>query len=210
MKQMLRLVVLALAALFVIGLIYSLQPRGLPSSAELEGLRSYLSASSPWHKSAPDHTPADALHSNGDATEPDKLIDVLDHPLADGEPMAPPLGNATLKAELGRAGWRLFHTTLARLPVSITSPEARADLEGYVLGFARYYPCGDCSRHFQQLLKKYPPQTSGRVAASLWGCRVHNEVNKRLKKQEYDCTGILADYDCGCGDEKNATQSVAS
>ena len=122
--------------------------------------------------------------------------------LAEGEPIAPPLFNATLKAELGRAAWKLFHTTLARLPLSITSKEQRSDLEHYLRSFAVYYPCGDCSRHFQALLKKYPPQTSGRVAASLWGCRMHNQVNERLEKPEYDCATILEDYDCGCGDDE--------
>ena len=51
------------------------------------------------------------------------------------------------------------------------------------------------------LLKKYPPQTSSRRAAALWLCSVHNEVNKRLGKEWYDCANLDAEYDCGCGEE---------
>jgi FAD-linked sulfhydryl oxidase len=34
-------------------------------------------------------------------------------------------------------------------------------------------------------------------------------VNERLGKQEYDCSNILEDYDCGCGaDEAELDNSV--
>ncbi len=103
------------------------------------------------------------------------------------------------RAELGRASWKLFHTMMARFPEKPTPDESLA-LKTYITLFARLYPCGDCARHFQQLLAKYPPQVSGRNAASGWACLVHNEVNKRLKKPEFDCTKL--DYDCGCGDDE--------
>ena len=32
-------------------------------------------------------------------------------------------------------------------------------------------------------------------------CAVHNEVNKRLGKPEFDCAHLDETYDCGCGDE---------
>lgn len=53
------------------------------------------------------------------------------------------------------------------------------------------------------MLEKYPPQTSSRNAAAGWGCLVHNEVNRRLKKELFDCTKIGEFYDCGCGDGKD-------
>jgi len=30
---------------------------------------------------------------------------------------------------------------------------------------------------------------------------VHNEINKRLKKAEFDCANLSTEYDCGCGDD---------
>lgn len=115
----------------------------------------------------------------------------------------PKMANETLKAELGRATWRLFHTILARYPDEPSEHE-RTTLTNYITLFAQVYPCGDCARHFQKLLSKYPPQTKSRKTAALWGCDIHNKVNERLKKPQYDCTKILEDYDCGCGDDEEA------
>ena len=76
--------------------------------------------------------------------------------------------------------------------------------------FQRLYPCGECAEHFGQVLKKYPPQVSTRSAAAAWGCHVHNVVNKRLNKKEFDCSNIGDFYDCGCaedGDGKGAKKA---
>jgi hypothetical protein len=31
-------------------------------------------------------------------------------------------------------------------------------------------------------------------------CALHNEVNKRLNKPDFDCAHLSDEYDCGCGD----------
>lgn len=36
----------------------------------------------------------------------------------------------------------------------------------------------------------------------MWGCYVHNIVNKRLKKPEFNCENIGDAYDCGCADDE--------
>ncbi|KAK6464324.1 ERV/ALR sulfhydryl oxidase domain-containing protein [Scheffersomyces coipomensis] len=113
-------------------------------------------------------------------------------------PFMPKMANETLKAQLGNAAWKLFHTILARYPDDPTKQE-RTTLSQYIQLFGQVYPCGDCARHFQKLLKKYPPQTKSRKTAALWGCDIHNKVNEKLGKDIYDCTTILEDYDCGCG-----------
>ena len=73
-------------------------------------------------------------------------------------PFMPKMANETLKAQLGNAAWKLFHTILARYPDK-PSKQERLTLQQYILLFAQVYPCGDCARHFQQLLAKFPPQT---------------------------------------------------
>lgn len=122
-------------------------------------------------------------------------------------PFMPKMANETLKAQLGNAAWRLFHTILARYPDKPTKQE-QSTLDQYIHVFAQVYPCGDCARHFQQLLTKYPPQTRSRKTAALWGCDIHNKVNKRLGKPDYDCTTILEDYDCGCGSDEKEQDST--
>ncbi|KAI1412518.1 ERV/ALR sulfhydryl oxidase domain-containing protein [Hypoxylon sp. FL1857] len=125
----------------------------------------------------------------------------LSNNILTGGAIAPKLENATIKAELGRATWKFFHTMMARFPDKPTEEDSLA-LKTFVQLFARLYPCGDCARHFQKLLAQYPPQVSSRNAAAGWACFVHNQVNERLKKPQFDCNDIGDFYDCGCGDEK--------
>ncbi|GBL49042.1 hypothetical protein ACI3LY_004357 [Candidozyma auris] len=124
------------------------------------------------------------------------------------QPFMPKMANETLKAQLGNSAWHLLHTVLARYPEK-PNEQQKATLKQYIHLFAQVYPCGDCARHFQGLLSKYPPQVSSRKNAALWGCDIHNKVNERLKKPIYDCSNILEDYDCGCGsDEKEADATL--
>lgn len=89
---------------------------------------------------------------------------------------------------------------MAKFPDKPTDDDQSA-LKSYIYLFARLYPCGDCARHFQGILSKFPPQTATRSAAAAWACHVHNEVNKRLKKELFDCSNIGDFYDCGCAED---------
>lgn len=113
------------------------------------------------------------------------------------ESIMPSMTDPDAKKQLGRASWKYFHTLLARFPENPTEEE-RQKLETFVRLYAELYPCGECSYHFQKILKKYPVQTSSRTNAAMWGCHIHNIVNEHLKKDIYDCSTILEDYDCGC------------
>lgn len=128
--------------------------------------------------------------------------------ISHGEHIMSKLGNETLKAELGRAAWKVLHTTMARFPDKPTTDESEA-LSQYLHLFARLYPCGECAEHFQKILKKYPPQTSSRSSAAAWACFVHNLVNERKGKPIFDCANIGDFYDCGCAEEETAVISTA-
>lgn len=111
----------------------------------------------------------------------------------------PSMPDQEAKKELGRASWKYFHTLLARFPDEPTD-EQRHKLNTFIHLYAELYPCGECSHHFVKMLETNPPQTSSRVTAAMWGCHVHNLVNEKLGKPIHDCSTILEDYDCGCGD----------
>lgn len=125
----------------------------------------------------------------------------LDQIALSGHAIAPKLGNETAKAELGRATWKFFHTVMARFPEKPTEEESKT-LRTFIYAFQRVYPCGECAEHFGELLRKFPPQTSSRNAAAGWACHVHNQVNKRLKKEIFDCNNIGDFYDCGCAEDE--------
>jgi FAD-linked sulfhydryl oxidase len=38
-------------------------------------------------------------------------------------------------------------------------------------------------------------------------CFLHNQVNERLHKPEFDCANLDATYDCGCGDAPVSTKT---
>ncbi|KAF8271067.1 ERV/ALR sulfhydryl oxidase domain-containing protein [Lactarius quietus] len=127
-------------------------------------------------------------------------------PHATGDVIMSKLGNATAKAALGRATWKLLHTMTLRYPEHPTEDE-RETLKSYFYLTSRLYPCGECAAEFQQLLEKFPPQTSSRLTASSWLCFVHNQVNERLEKPNFDCAHLDEEYDCGCGDDGNTTET---
>ncbi|KAL4079203.1 ERV/ALR sulfhydryl oxidase domain-containing protein, partial [Scleroderma citrinum] len=119
------------------------------------------------------------------------------------------------RAELGRATRKLLHTMTLRFPemsylASFPTPNChqREALSSYVYLTSRLYPCGECAAEFQELLKKFPPQTSNRRAASLWLCSVHNDVSARLGKPNFDCAKLDETYDCGCGDAPASTPAI--
>ncbi|KAF8489684.1 ERV/ALR sulfhydryl oxidase domain-containing protein [Gautieria morchelliformis] len=125
----------------------------------------------------------------------------------DGGVIMGKLGNETAKAALGRATWKLLHTMTLRYPDVNPTEDQRLALATYFQLSARLYPCGECAAEFQLLLKKYPPQTSSRKAASLWLCYLHNQVNERLQKPLFDCANLDGTYDCGCGDNPLDTKA---
>ncbi|KAL1408305.1 hypothetical protein Q8F55_005111 [Vanrija albida] len=140
---------------------------------------------------------------------PDKPAGDISNDVLTGQVIMPHLGNETAKAELGRAAWRVLHLMTLRFPDKPTADD-RETLKNYFHLFARLYPCGECAAHFQKMLKEYPPQTSSRKSASLWLCSLHNKVNERLGKPEFDCLTLDATYDCGCGDNSTNTTTSAS
>ncbi|KAM0794348.1 ERV/ALR sulfhydryl oxidase domain-containing protein [Usnea florida] len=152
-----------------------------------------------------------SARSNPDATfssVPIHQVSVNDDVLK-GDAIMGKIGNETIKAELGRAAWKLLHTTMAKFPDKPSKDEQTA-LFSYIHLFARLYPCGECAGHFRQILNHYPPQVSSRSSAAAWACHVHNEVNKSLQKDLFDCSNIGDFYDCGCAEEDEKRNKKAA
>ncbi|KAJ5096982.1 FAD-linked sulfhydryl oxidase ERV2 [Penicillium angulare] len=152
----------------------------------------------------PQGPPSPAIRAPGHITHVSSSAPgvTIQQDLLKGAVVMPKLGNETVKAELGRATWKYFHTVMARFPEKPTQDEQDA-LRSYIHLFARLYPCGECAEHFQGHLNKYPPQVSSRKAAAGWACFVHNEVNAMLEKPEFDCNNLGSFYDCGCAEDEN-------
>ncbi|KAI6246527.1 FAD-linked sulfhydryl oxidase ERV2 [Erysiphe necator] len=133
----------------------------------------------------------------------------LDPNILHGHVISEKLDNQTVKAEVGRSAWKLLHTMMAKFPDKPTSEESQA-LESFIHLFARLYPCGECATHFQEIITQFPPQVATRSTAAVWACHVHNQVNKSLKKELFDCSKIGDFYDCGCADDNSSASKLAN
>eukprot|EP00882_Tetradesmus_deserticola_P004258 GHRQ01004498.1.p2 GENE.GHRQ01004498.1~~GHRQ01004498.1.p2 ORF type:complete len:156 (+),score=80.00 GHRQ01004498.1:27-470(+) len=109
----------------------------------------------------------------------------------------------TSKEDLGRATWTLLHTLAAQLPEHPTRQQQR-DARQLVDSLTRIYPCADCAKHFQELVRRDPPVVSSGPDFAVWLCRTHNAVNRRLGKPAFNCDLVAARWaplDC---DEHNS------
>lgn len=108
----------------------------------------------------------------------------------------------------GTAGFEVVHSSFCETlslvcATSLLFCEALRYVTDVLLPFSP--DSGECAEHFQEHLKKIPPQVSSRNAAAGWACHIHNEVNKMLKKDIFDCSKLGDFYDCGCGDRHRET-----
>lgn len=90
---------------------------------------------------------------------------------------------------LGRNTWSLLHTIAAKYPRR-PSNEEKTRMKQFIHLFSELYPCDYCAQEFRKDLSKMPPQLESREALSLWFCKIHNEVNERLNKPQFDCSKV--------------------
>ncbi|RZB41557.1 Evr1 Alr domain containing protein [Asbolus verrucosus] len=93
------------------------------------------------------------------------------------------------KEELGRASWGLLHTMAAKFPEKPSKTEQK-NMTNFFHLFSKFYPCDYCAEDFRKELQSDPPQTSSQEALSQWLCRIHNRVNNKLGKDEFDCSKV--------------------
>lgn len=90
------------------------------------------------------------------------------------------------KDELGSKTWAFLHTMAAFYP-NCPSSEQKSDMTKFFDTFSKFYPCSSCADDLRDQLKESPPETESQSTLSQWLCRVHNEVNKKVGKPEFDC-----------------------
>ncbi|KAI9099313.1 ERV/ALR sulfhydryl oxidase domain-containing protein [Phlyctochytrium arcticum] len=92
--------------------------------------------------------------------------------------------------QLGRSTWTFLHSMAAYYPANPT-PTEQLSMRAMITGLGRFYPCSYCSRHLRQEILRHPPDVSSNVALSRWFCEVHNEVNEREEKPQFDCSKVF-------------------
>ncbi|XP_059613834.1 FAD-linked sulfhydryl oxidase ALR [Phlebotomus argentipes] len=93
------------------------------------------------------------------------------------------------KNELGRSTWGFLHTMAAHYPESPSQEEVR-DMKNFFSLLSRFYPCEYCAKDLRDELKVDPPKAKTQSELSQWLCRLHNKVNVKLGKKEFDCAKV--------------------
>ncbi|KAI4186620.1 MAG: hypothetical protein L6R41_003377 [Letrouitia leprolyta] len=109
-------------------------------------------------------------------------------PAVDTASVAPPPDCPPDVEELGRSTWTLLHTISASYPPR-ASPTQQSEMRQFLGLFGKLYPCWVCAEDFQEWMarKGNEPRVEGRSGLGRWMCEAHNEVNRKLGKQEFDC-----------------------
>ena len=94
------------------------------------------------------------------------------------------------RSELGLATWSFLHSVAAYYPAA-PDPSQQEDARQLLNIVSRLYPCSDCAEDLRSDLVKDPPVVTSSVEFSQWMCRLHNKVNLKLGKPQFDCTRIF-------------------
>lgn len=90
---------------------------------------------------------------------------------------------------LGRNTWSFLHTMAAYYPDQ-PSHQQQNEMKQFMTIFGKFFPCDYCATDFSENLKRNPPQTASQNDFSQWMCRMHNHVNRRVGKPQFDCTKV--------------------
>ena len=115
------------------------------------------------------------------------------------------------RQELGIIGWKMLHSFAAAYPTEPTKKEKLA-LHALVNAFRVLYPCEECRGHFNTMIESHPVKDSNRKEVVMYFCELHNIVNKKLGKEEFDCDKAFEFWGGDCGfsgddEEENANDS---
>ncbi|KAF1816212.1 hepatopoietin HPO1 [Eremomyces bilateralis CBS 781.70] len=91
-------------------------------------------------------------------------------------------------AQLGRSTWTLLHALTASYPTS-PSPTTQTSALTFVTTLSQLYPCWHCAGDFRAWMSRpgNAPRVKSRAEFGQWMCEAHNEVNRKLGKDEFDC-----------------------
>ncbi|XP_069503409.1 FAD-linked sulfhydryl oxidase ALR [Ambystoma mexicanum] len=93
------------------------------------------------------------------------------------------------REELGRSTWSFLHTMAAYYPDK-PNHQQQTDMKNFFNLFSKFYPCDECAEDLRERLTTTEPDTSTRNDLSQWLCFLHNDVNKKLGKAEFDCSKV--------------------
>jgi FAD-linked sulfhydryl oxidase len=102
-------------------------------------------------------------------------------------------------SELGSHTWTFLHTMAAYYPCD-PDQHSQSLMAEFIKGLSLFYPCHYCASHLQSDLIQHPPNIKSRQGLSEWMCQMHNRVNTRLGKPQFDCSKVFERWRQGGSD----------
>ena len=89
--------------------------------------------------------------------------------------------------------WTALHLTSLGYP-SEPSEQEKSDAEAFVRALRSVLPCPQCRVNYVTELEKLPPTLDSKAEFIEWGRLIHNAVNRRLGKREWEREEFFAHY----------------
>lgn len=108
----------------------------------------------------------------------------------------------------GPHAWIFLHTVTFNYPQEASDADKQS-IRTFVQSVGSQLPCPTCQVHFAKLLKDYPIEKvwQSRDALSRWMVNLHNMVNRRLNKPEYEYDVVRSRYESIRGKTCEANQT---
>jgi hypothetical protein len=91
------------------------------------------------------------------------------------------------KEWIGSITWKYIHTTIQNTD-QCGKEITNQNIIDFLNIVANLFPCKDCSEHFLKMLINIDKKVKIREDFPTFVCKLHNKVNKRLKKNKFDCS----------------------
>jgi FAD-linked sulfhydryl oxidase len=93
------------------------------------------------------------------------------------------------RTEFGNSTWKVLHRITALYPDK-PSDDDKHHMNRLINGIGQYFPCPECADHFGKEIQILPPKLDSKKDLTSWFCYQHNQVNKRLGKEVYNCDNV--------------------
>lgn len=89
-------------------------------------------------------------------------------------------------SQIGISGWTILHLMAAKYPEK-PSDKDQTDMHQFLLLWSKFYPCWWCAKDLKSYMVTNEPELVTRDAFGRWLCGLHNKVNVKLGKPEFNC-----------------------